>query len=172
MDLPPPISNGDKFFLVVDSSERYAKFTIGKYIGNIASRVSALQDEHLVFQFKRAKDSEDYDIVIQRNGAVLYQHPKMDVYSKMESIEKLESHEVIGHEAKFRLGSRISKDRMTHFVEISMGSEFYFNRLKEEKLRFIFTVTRIQPGLNRLKPNADKTFAWGREEEIQEDVSL
>jgi hypothetical protein len=172
MDLPPPVNIGDKYFLVVDSSERYARHTIGKLIGNIATRVGALQDEHLVFQFKRARDSEDYDIIVQRNSAVLYQHPKMDVFAKMESIEKLESHELIGHEAKFRLGNKISKDRMTHFVEITLSTEFYFNRLKEEKLRYIFTITRIQPGLNRMKANKDKSFPWGKEEEIPEEVNL
>jgi hypothetical protein len=171
LELPDPISVGDSFDLVVNEIERIAHFAIGKKIGNIQTLTKAITEDHLVFHFKKARDTEDYDISIQKNGLVLYKPPRMDTYSKMESKEILESNEIIGHSAEFRLSDRVVKERMVNFVEISMIGSFFFNKSGNERMKFTFTITKIQPGLNRAKRNREGTFDWGQEEGSEEEDS-
>jgi len=171
LELPNPISVGDSYDLVVNEIERIAHFAIGKKIGNIQTLTKAITEDHLVFHFKKARDSEDYDISIQKNGLVLYKPPRMDIYSKMDSKETLESNEIIGHTADFRLSDKVVKERMINFVEISMSSSFFFNKSGNERMKFTFTITKIQPGLNRAKRNREGTFDWGQEEGSDEDGS-
>jgi hypothetical protein len=164
LELPNPISVGDSFDLVVNEIERSAEFSIGKRIGNIQTLIKAISDDHLVFHFKKAKETEDYDITIHRNGIVLFKPPRMDVFSKMENKENLESNEIIGHTADFRISDKLVKERMVNFIEVSLSSKFYFNKNGNERMKFTFTIKRIQPGLNRTKRNREGTFDWGQEE--------
>lgn len=164
LELPDPVSVGDQFDLVVEESSRQARFSIGKKVGNIRTLCKAIMDDHLIFDFKKNRDNEEYEITIKRNGACLFKPPRMDVYSKMENKEKLESFEIIGHSAEFRISDRFIKDRMVNFIEISLSSKFFFNKMGKERIKFSFTVTKIHPGLNRENRNRDGSFDWGQED--------
>lgn len=172
LELPDPVSVGDQFDLVVEESSRQAKFTIGKKIGDIKTLCKAIMDDHLVLEFKKNRDNEEYEISIKRNGACLFKPPRMDVFSKMESKEKLESYEIIGHSAEFRISDRFIKERMVNFIEIRLSSKFYFNKMGKERMKFSFTITKIHPGLNRANRNRDGSYDWGQEEsEVDEEDS-
>lgn len=163
LELPEPISTGDSFDFVMEDSARQARFTIGKKLGNIRTLVEAITEDHLVFDFKKNRDNEEYTITIIRNGAVLFRPPRMDTYSKMDSKEKMEGYEIIGHSAYFRISDKYTKERMVNFVEISLSSSFFFNKVGKERMKFTFTILKIQPGLDRTKRNRDGSFAWGQE---------
>lgn len=163
LELPDPISVGDSFDFVVEGSARSGRFTIGKKIANLRTLCKAIQDDHLVFDFKRNRDTEEFEITIYRNGSCLYKPPRMDLFEKMDAKEKLESYEIIGHTADFRISDKLTKDRMVNFIEVSLSSSYFFNRVGKEKMKFTFTVTKIQPGLNRKKRNRDGSYDWGQE---------
>ncbi|MCC5815349.1 MAG: hypothetical protein JJT78_11370 [Leptospira sp.] len=172
LELPDPINTGDSFDFVVEETARQARFSIGKKIGNVRTLVAAVSEDHLVFEFKKNRDNEEYTITIYRNGAVLFKPPRMDTYSKMESKEKMEGYEIIGHSADFRISDKYTKDRMVNFVEIRLSSSFFFNKVGKERMKFTFTILKIQPGLDRIKRNRDGSFAWGQEtdEESEEEA--
>jgi hypothetical protein len=169
LELPDPVAKGDQFDIVVDEGTRTFRFTIGKKTGNLRTLCHAISEDHLVFQFKKTSDNEEYTITVQKNAPVLFKPPRMDVYSKMESKEKIESHEIIGHTADFRISDRFTKDRMVNYIEIRLGSSFYFNKMGKERMRFSFTIARIQPGLNREFRNRDGCFDWGQEDGAEEE---
>ncbi|EMK21479.1 hypothetical protein [Leptospira kirschneri] len=159
-----PPEEGDRFLLVVPESQRNVRFSVGQTSGNIRTYCNTISDNHLIFNLKKAKDSEDYEIQILRNSAVLFKPPGMPTFSKMESTEKLDSYEVIGKSADFRISDKVVKERMTQYFEIGLSSEFFINNFGKERMRFIFTITKIHPGLNRKTPIKKGLFAFGKEE--------
>lgn len=138
-----PPEEGDRFLLVVPESQRNIRFSVGQTSGNIRTYCNTISDNHLIFNLKKAKDSEDYEIQILRNSAVLFKPPGMPTFSKMESTEKLDSYEVIGKSADFRISDKVVKERMTQYFEIGLSSEFFINNFGKERMRFIFTITKI-----------------------------
>jgi hypothetical protein len=160
-----PVQTGDRYDLVVDEVSRYGQFMIGCKTGHLATRCNAISEDHLIFQFKKSKDSEDYAITVLRNAPTFYKPPRMEMYGKMESREAFDSYEIIGHPAEFRISDKIIKERMVNFIEISLTSSFYFNKLGKERMKFTFTIGKIQPGINRKVRFRDDTYAFGKEEE-------
>ncbi|MCG6167908.1 hypothetical protein [Leptospira sanjuanensis] len=159
-----PPEEGDRFVLVVSESQRNVRFTVGQTSGEIRTYCNAISDNHLVFNIKKAKDSEDYEIQILKNSPVLFKPPAMPTFSKMESTEKLDSYEIIGKSADFRISDKVTKERMTQYFEIRLSSEFFINNFGKERMRFIFTIAKIHPGLNRRTPIKKGLYAFGKEE--------
>ncbi|TGM59956.1 hypothetical protein [Leptospira adleri] len=159
-----PPEEGDRFVLVVSESQRNVRFSVGQKSGDIRTFCNAISDDHIVFNFKKAKESEDYEIQIMRNAPVLFKPPAMPTFSRMDSTEKLDSYEVIGKKADFRISDKVNKERMTQYFEISLSSEFFINNFGKERMRFIFTVSRIHPGLNRRTPIKKGLYTFGKEE--------
>ncbi|GBF48588.1 hypothetical protein LPTSP4_00870 [Leptospira ryugenii] len=166
-----PVQVGDHYDITIDEVSRFGSFTVGCKTGHLATRCQAISEDHLIFQFKKSRDSEDYTITVLRNGPSFYKPPRMDTYGKMENKESFDSYEIIGHPAEFRISDKIIKDRMVNFIEIALSSSFYFNKLGKERMKFTFTIGKIQPGINRKVRFKDDTYAFGKEEdsEDQED---
>ncbi|EMY77601.1 hypothetical protein LEP1GSC060_1189 [Leptospira weilii serovar Ranarum str. ICFT] len=164
-----PPEEGDRFLLVVSESQRNIRFSVGQTSGNIRTYCNAISDNHLIFNLKKAKDSEDYEIQILRNSPVLFKPPGMPTFSKMESAEKLDSYEVIGKSADFRISDKVVKERMTQYFEIGLSSEFFVNNFGRERMRFVFTITKIHPGLNRKTPIKKRLYAFGKEEKEESE---
>ncbi|MCB1141219.1 MAG: hypothetical protein H7A24_01480 [Leptospiraceae bacterium] len=168
-EVEPPPEVGKVYEFIVSESERNSFFSVGKTTGNIVTRCSAIQEDHLIFQFKKDPSQEEYDIQIKKNGAVLFKPPRMPTYSTMDSTEKLESHEVIGKTADFRISNVILKERMVNFIEISLTSKFIITKSGKERLQFRFTITKIHPGLNLNSPDKTGNFPWGKDEQKAEE---
>ncbi|TGK84607.1 hypothetical protein EHQ24_06345 [Leptospira noumeaensis] len=164
-----PVQTGDKYDLVVDELSRFASFQVGSKTGQLATRCNAITEDHLIFQFKKSRDSEDYTITVLKNGPTFYKPPRMEHYGKMESKESFESYEIIGHPAEFRISDKITKERMVNFIEVSLTSSFYFNRSGKERMKFTFEVGKIQPGINRKVRFRGDVYGFGKEEGAEED---
>lgn len=140
-------------------------------MGHLATKCDAISENHLVFQFKRMRDSEEYDILVKRGGATMVKPPRMSVYTKMDSNLKLESHEVIGKTADFRISDGMIKDRMTSYIEIKLTSQFFVDHKGAERMKFIFTVNRIHPGMLFKNPSKPYFYSLGKPKgEEQEDI--
>jgi len=163
-----PVAVGDKYDYVVDEATRNGIFTIGCKTGNISTRCHGITEDHLIFQLKKARDTEDYTVTILKNGPTLFRPPRMEIFGKMEPKETIESYEIIGHSTEFRISDRIAKDRMIHYVQVSLASSFYFNKVGKERMRFTFSVTKIQPGVIRKIKLKDDTYGFGKEEGTEE----
>ncbi|PJZ68584.1 hypothetical protein CH373_15040 [Leptospira perolatii] len=164
-----PPDEGQVFSLVIPESTRSYKFSIGQISGDVRTVCKAIQDNHLVFHIKKAKETEDYDIEIEKQGPTLIKPPRMQFFTKMESVEKLESHEIIGYTANFRISDKVIKERMTQYFEISLGSEFFMNRMGKERMRFLFTIEKIHPGLSYGSRDKKGLYSFGKETGRSED---
>lgn len=169
LELPDPISVGDSFSFVVEETARQSSFSIGKKTGNLRTLCSAIQEDHLVFEIKKNRDNEEYSLTIIKNGPTLFKPPRMDTYTKMDSREKMEGYEIIGHSADFRISDKIIKERMVNFIEIRLSTSFFYNRSGKERMKFSFTILKIMPGLERSKRERDGSFGWGQEENDAND---
>ncbi len=168
IEYPPAI--GQTFEYIVNESDRFATFSIGANTGDIPTKCSAISEHHLVFTFKKDPRAEEYTITIKREGAVLYKHPRMTHYLKMASSEKLESHEIIGKVAEFRLSDKISKDRMIDFIEITLKTAFVISKSGRERMKFIFTFSKAHPGFNLKTKNRNGLFPLGKDGHHREEV--
>ena len=169
--IPPP-EEGTEFEVVVSELERNATFVIGRIGGNMATKCSSISENHLIFQFKRLRESEEYDITVKKGGHTLVKPPKMSIYSNMDNVLKLESHELISSSADFRLSDSIIKERMSSYIEIHLGSKFFINSKGKERMKFIFKLVKIHPGMH-FKKNAQLytlSKASFREEEHTSEV--
>ncbi|TGK38963.1 hypothetical protein [Leptospira andrefontaineae] len=164
-----PPEEGDVYEIVVPESTRIYKFSVGQVYGDIPTLCKSIQDDHLVFILKKGKDTEDYDILINRSGPAIMKPPRMQYFSKMESQEKLESHEIIGQTASFRISDKIIKDRMTQYFEIGITSNFFMNKLGKERMRFVFSVQKIHPGLATRSRDKKGLYSFGKERSSEED---
>ena len=88
------------------------------------------------FTFKKDPRAEEYTITIKREGPVLYKHPRMTHFLKMAATEKLESHELIGKLAEFRLSDKISKERMIDFLEITLSTAFVISKSGQQSYEY------------------------------------
>jgi hypothetical protein len=156
--IPPP-EEGTEFEIVVSELERNAVFTIGRIGGNMATKCSSISENHLIFQFKRLRESEEYDITVKKGGPTLVKPPKMNIYSNMDNILKLESHELISSSADFRLSDSIIKERMSSYLEIHLGSKFFINAKGAERMKFIFKLVKIHPGMHFKKSGTIYTLS-------------
>ena len=163
-EIPDPPNVGDTFYFLVDESARSSTFTIGRNMGDIKTKCSAISEGHLVFTFKKHPVNEEYTITIKRSGPTLIKPPRMQTYSVMGSSEKLESYEVIGKTAEFRISGQLIKERMINYIEISLGSKYIFTNSGKERLQFIFTIEKIHPGFNFQRRDSEGNYSFGKEE--------
>ncbi|MBP7280984.1 MAG: hypothetical protein KBA66_05375 [Leptospiraceae bacterium] len=168
IEYPPTV--GQVFEYIVNESDRIANFTVGANTGDIPTKCSAISEHHLTFTFKKDPRAEEYTITIKREGPVLYKHPRMTHFLKMASTEKLESHEMIGKLTEFRLSDKISKDRMIDFIEITVSTAFVFSKSGRERLKFIFTFSKVHPGFNLKVKNRNGLFPLGKDGHHREEV--
>ncbi|EPG75501.1 hypothetical protein LEP1GSC058_2252 [Leptospira fainei serovar Hurstbridge str. BUT 6] len=166
-EMDPP-EEGDVHEVVVPESTRYFRFSVGQISGDLLTLCRSIQDDHLVFILKKGKDSEDYDIQIQRYGPALVRPPRMQFFTKMESVEKLESHEIIGQTAVFRISDKITRERMTQYFEIGLTTAFFINKLGKERMKFLFTVQKIHPGLSLRSRDKKGLYSFGKEKAEEE----
>ncbi|MEM7183799.1 MAG: hypothetical protein AAF518_23035 [Spirochaetota bacterium] len=146
-EIEPPPEEGEVFEFVIGETTRNASFAIGRSTGNLTTKCKSIAENHLLFQFKRGRDGEEYDIVVKKGGPTLAKPPRMAVYSRLDEPLKLESHEVIGKTADFRISDSIIKDRMTSYIEIQFVADFIVTSNGSEKMRFKFTISKIHPGM-------------------------
>ncbi|MBP9887952.1 MAG: hypothetical protein KBF93_16765 [Leptospiraceae bacterium] len=123
------------------------------------------------FTFKKDPREEEYTITIKREGPVLYKHPRMTHFLKMAATEKLESHELIGKLAEFRLSDKISKERMIDFLEITLSTAFVISKSGRERMKFIFTFSKVHPGFNLKTKNRNGLFPFGRDVSHKEEFT-
>lgn len=167
IEYPPNI--GETFEYLVNEVDRISYFSIGANTGNIPTKCSAISEHHLSFTFKKDARSEDYTITIKREGPVLFKHPRMTHFLKMASTEKLESHEIIGKLAEFRLSDKISKERMIDFIEITLSTAFIINKSGQERMKFIFKISKVHPGFNLNTKNRHGLFPFGKDSQVKDE---
>jgi len=169
IEYPPEI--GQKFEYIVNEADRVSYFSIGANTGDIPTKCAAISEDHLNFIFKKDPRNEEYSITIKRSGPVLYKHPRMSHFLKMAGTEKLESHELIGKVAEFRLSDKISKERMIDFIEITLSTAFVISKSGRERMKFIFTFNKVHPGFNLKTKNRKGLFPLGKDSHHKEDVT-
>lgn len=169
IEYPPEI--GQKFEYIVNEADRVSYFSIGANTGDIPTKCAAISEDHLSFIFKKDPRNEEYTITMKRSGPVLFKHPRMTHFLKMASTEKMESHEIIGKVAEFRLSDKITKDRMIDFIEITLSTAFVINKSGRERMKFIFTFHKVHPGFNLKVKNRKGLFPLGRETHHKEETS-
>ncbi len=163
-EIPFPPKIGQEYYFITDEMARVSTFSIGRNMGDIVTKCSAISEGHLTFTFKKHPTNEEYEIIIKRGGPTLFKPPRMQTYSVMESTEKLESFEVIGKTAEFRISNQLIKERMINYIEIGFTSKFIFDKNGKERLQFIFKIEKIHPGLNLHKRDSKGNFPFGKEE--------
>ncbi len=159
--LSPPLTEGSVHSIVLEI-DRFKSVSVGQLDSDIKTRMNGIKEDHLVLHFRRDLDLETYTITISPGGPVLFQRPHLKKYETMSGSEKIESSELIGHPALFRLVASMRSGRPVHFLEFELSTKYFINTVGLEKMRFMLTFVKFHPSLDRDSRNKRGVFNFGR----------
>lgn len=158
---PPPVE-GYKLETVIDTKMRKKQVSIGQLDSTVKTRLQGIKEDHLVINFERDKDLEEYNITIHPHGNVMYKHPRAKKFDIIKSEESFESRDLIGHIAKFRIIASFKGGRAIQYLDFELSSKYFFSQIGEEKIKFTLTLVRIFPQVNRNSRSKSGIFQFGR----------
>ncbi len=169
-----PPREGDVFEIIMDDETRSRLFSIGLLDADVRTQIQGIKEDHLVLKFHKEKDMEEYEVIVVPNGDVYYRRPHAAKLEHLKEPDRFESSELIGHPTTFRLAAVVQHGRALQYLEFELSCDFFINRLGVEKLKFLLTLKKIYPGVDRLKPVKKGIYRFARqrseESEIPDDV--
>ncbi|MBX7058194.1 MAG: hypothetical protein K1X75_09010 [Leptospirales bacterium] len=160
-DAPPP-QVGYALDLFLSDQNRQRKVSIGLLDSDIKLRLSGIREDQLILRFEKERGLEEYQINIQPGANVYYRPPHGRKIEAMKDGETVESRELIGHAAAFRLAASVKNNRALQYVEFELSVKFVINNLGEEVMRFTLSLTRIFPGVDTGSRNKQGLYGFSR----------
>lgn len=163
---PPEV--GYSMDVVLDHNVRSRIVRIGLTDGDIKLRLQGIKEDHMTLKFHREAGMEEYDITLQPGGHVFFRPPHARKLERVGSAEKMESSELIGHPATFRLAAVVQHDRPLQYAEFELSTSYFINRVDEEKMKFTLTLKKLFPGVDRNRPVKKGIYRFARQQAEEE----
>lgn len=157
---PPPSAGETKELLLRNG--RHLRYSLGLVDSDWKLRLKGIVEEHLVFDFKKDRTLEEYEIMLIAGGPVLYRAPHERKMRRISGKERLESRDLIGHPALFRLIAAMQGERPVHYVEFELSTRFIIDNAGDERMKFIVELKRIHPGIDLKSRNKRGIYLFGR----------
>ncbi len=157
---PPPVE-GSQTEVIFDKEKRKS-VSIGCITSQISLRLKGIEDPHIIIEFEKERDLEEYKIFLKPYGNVFYKPPHMSRIEILKSTEIIESKELIGHPAYIRVVALMQKERPLHFVEIELSQKYFINNYGEERMKFFLKINKIYPGVDLQSRNKQGIYSFGR----------
>jgi len=160
-DHPPPRA-GFSFEIIIDRSSRSRRVSAGQVDSDINTRLNGIREDHLVLEFEKERELEEYEISVIPGGPLLYRQPHAKKLEFIKSAETLDSRELIGDSAVFRLATEVKDSRALQYVEFILQSSFFINQYGEEKMRFTLLLNNIFPSLDLNSRDKNGVYSFGK----------
>lgn len=157
----PPPEVGSVHEIVL-RNVRHLRFHIGLVDADLKLRMKGINEDHLVLDFKRDRKLEEYEILVIPAGTVFIRLPHIKTLERMKGRETIQSHEMIGHSATFRLVAVMQGERPIHYIEFEMSSKYFIDNAGDERMKFILELKRIYPGIDLKSRNKKGIYNFGR----------
>jgi len=158
----PPPEEGSVHEIIVDPSLRTIRLSIGQIDSDYKTRMNGIREDHMVMKFQKDRDLEDYEITLQANGSAQLRIPHSKTMERIQGSEKIQSSELIGDTAVFRLAASAREGRVLQYVEFELAAKYFINRTGEERMKFLLTLKKIFPSLDKTSRNKKGIYLFGR----------
>lgn len=157
----PPPAPGERKELILKNG-RHLRYRLGLVDSDWKLRMKGIVEDHLVFDFRKDRTLEEYEIEIIPGGPVLYRPPHEQRLQRMKGRDRMESRELIGHPALFRLVAAMQGERPVHYIEFELSTRFFIDNAGDERMKFIVELKRIHPGIDLKSRNKRGVYSFGR----------
>lgn len=99
---------------------------------------------------------------------MLWKAPHTNNFVVLDQIDTLESREFIGHPGYLRLVGLMQGGRPLHYVEVEISVKFFIDSYGEERMKFLFKINRIYPGIDLNSRDNKGIYSFGR---VKEETS-
>jgi len=162
----PPPSVGEKRELILKNG-RLLKYRIGLADADWKLRMKGISDDHLIIDFKKDRNLEEYEISLSAGAAMFYRAPHEKHLQLLKSKISLESRELIGHPALLRLVAAMQNDRPVHYIEFELSTRYFIDNSGDERMKFIISLERIVPGIDKKARSKRGVYNFGRDANSQ-----
>ncbi len=169
-DAPPP-QEGYTYEILISDENRQRTVRVGLLDADIKLRLNGIRDDHLQIRFVKERGLQEYQIDLIPGPNVYYRPPHARKIEAMKAAESIESRELIGHPASFRLAASVKNNRALQYVEFELSTRFIINNLGEEVMRFTLALTRIFPGVDIQSRNNRGLYMFSRFRPGQEETA-
>ena len=166
----PPPKEGFEYAILIEDSNRFKRIGIGQIDSFIKTRLSGIKEDHLVLQIKKERSMEEYAITLVPNGSVFYRPPHSKKIEQLKHSEIVESRELIGNPALFRLAALVKNGRALQYAEFELSTEFIIDNTGRERMKFSLTLKQIFPSLNINSRNKKGIYSFGRVQAEQDEM--
>lgn len=166
----PPLKVGSITEIVLDQNQKKRTITIGSLTSEISLRLKGIEDPHIEIQILKEKGLEEYELSIKpfAKKKTLWKAPHTQNFVLLEDTDVIQSREFIGHPGYLRLIALMQGTRPLHYVEIEISVKFFIDSYGEERMKFLFKINTIYPGIDLNSRDKRGIFAFGRPK-IQEE---
>ncbi len=168
----PPLQVGAVNEIILDQNQKKKSITIGSLTSDISLRLKGIEDPHLEILITKEKGLEEYEILIKpiARKKILWKAPHTKNFQLLEKSDILQSREFIGHPGYLRIIGLMQGNRPLHYVEIEISVKFFIDSYGEERMKFVFKINRIYPGIDLNSRDNKGIYSFGRvkEEEASE----
>lgn len=165
----PPPEEGSVREIVLDASLRSLRLSIGQLDSDLKTRMNGIVEDHLVLRFAKDRDLEEYTIELSNRGPVQLRLPHSKKLENMSGSEVIESRELIGDTAAIRLVAGAREGRALQYVEFEMAARYFINRAGEERMKFMLTLKKIFPSLDKNSRTKKGVYMFARLKVGQQD---
>ncbi|MCS7206186.1 MAG: hypothetical protein NZ853_10860 [Leptospiraceae bacterium] len=160
---PPPLV-GDVKEIVIDNNTRRKSVFIGLLQSDISLRLKGIEEPHLEIHFQKEKGLEEYLLTFKPHAKnkVFWKAPHTTNYSFLNEAVTVESREFIGHPAYIRIIAFIQNNRPIHYVEFELSVKYFYDSFGDEKMKFIFKVIKIYPGIDLKSRDKKGIYSFGK----------
>jgi hypothetical protein len=158
----PPLKVGFTHVILIDDTNRTKRIGIGQMSSEIKTRLTGIKEDHLVLQIKKERTMEEYAIEVIPNGPVYCKSPHSQKMEQLKGNDIVESRELIGHPALFRLAALVKSGRVLQYLEFELSTNFIIDTFGRERMKFSLTLKQIFPSLNINSRNKKGIYSFGR----------
>ena len=144
----PPPEEGWTYESLMDDAKRQRTVSVGLLDSDIKLRLQGIREDQLQLKFRKERELEEYEITVEPGTNLFYRPPHGKKIEPLKHSESFESRELIGHPALFRVAAGVKNNRPLQYVEFELSTRYVINNLGEEKMKFLFTMTRVFPGVD------------------------
>lgn len=167
----PPPEVGSVREIVFDAAMRTMKLSIGQLDSDLKTRMNGIVEDHLVLRITKDRDLEEYNVELVNKGPVHLRVPHSRKLEPMTGRETIESRELIGDTAAIRLVAGAREGRALQYVEFEFSAKYFINRTGEEKMKFLLTLKKIFPSLDKNSRTKKGVYMFARLKVGQQDES-
>ncbi len=165
MDLQsPPPQEGTQLEIVLEPNLKRKIITIGSITATIPLRLKGIEDLHAELIFEKEKGLEEYEITLKpiAKNKVLWKAPHVKNMIVLNEADTIQSSELIGHPAYFRIVALMQNNRPIHYVEFELSMKYFIDNLGEERIKFFLKINKIYPGIDLKSRDKKGIYSFGR----------